>query len=54
MAFYEMASLGYLYGDTYPDLVKKVKTSEIASAAKKYLDPGRFTLVAVGKVEDKK
>jgi predicted Zn-dependent peptidase len=54
MAFYEMAGLGYLYGDTYPDMVKKVKTSEIAKAAKKYLDPERFTLVAVGKVEDKK
>ncbi|MDP3024146.1 MAG: pitrilysin family protein [candidate division Zixibacteria bacterium] len=54
MAFYEMAGLGYLYGDTYPDLVKKVKTSEIASAAKKYLDPDKFTQVAVGKIEDKK
>ena len=54
MAFYETAGLGYLYGDTYPDLVKKVKTSEIASAAKKYLDPERFTLVAVGKAEYKK
>ncbi|HVP36695.1 MAG TPA: pitrilysin family protein [Terriglobales bacterium] len=54
MAFYEMAGLGYLFGDTYPALVKKVKTSEITSAAKKYLNPEKFTLVAVGKVEEKK
>ena len=54
IAFYEMAGLGYLYGDTYPDLVKKVKTSEVANAAKKYLDPEKFTLVAVGKTEEKK
>ncbi len=54
MAFYEMAGLGYLYGDAYPDLVKKVKASEIANAAKKYLDPNKFTLVAVGKTEEKR
>jgi zinc protease len=54
MAFYEMAGLGYLYGDGYPTLVKKVKTSEVISVARKYLDPEKFVLVAVGKVEKKK
>jgi len=54
MAFYEMAGLGYMYPENYPDLVKQVKTEEIMNAAKKYLDPKKFTLVAVGKTEKKK
>ncbi|HEX9911909.1 MAG TPA: pitrilysin family protein [candidate division Zixibacteria bacterium] len=51
MAFYELSGLGYLYGEQYPDLVSKVKAFEIMKMAKKYLDPEKFTLVAVGKVE---
>ncbi|MCJ7507425.1 MAG: insulinase family protein, partial [candidate division Zixibacteria bacterium] len=51
MAFYETAGLGYLYGETYPALVKKVKTSEVMSVAKKYLDPEKLVLVTVGKIE---
>jgi zinc protease len=53
MAFYELSGLGYLYGENYPELVNKVKTSEIMKMAKKYLDPEKFTLVAVGKLEKK-
>lgn len=51
MAFYELSGLGYLYGEQYPDQVSKVKTIELVKVAKKYLDPEKFTLVAVGKVE---
>jgi zinc protease len=51
MAFYELSGLGYLYGEQYPDLVSKVKSEELMQAAKKYLDPEKFTLVAVGKVK---
>ncbi len=53
MAFYELSGLGYLYGENYPELVNKVKAFEIMKMAKKYLDPEKFTLVAVGKLEKK-
>jgi zinc protease len=39
------------YWDKYPDRVMAVTQAEVQAAAKKYLDPGRLQIVAVGTAE---
>jgi len=51
--FYQMAGLGYEFVNNYSSLVNKVTKGEVSRVAKKYLDPEKYTLVVVGKVEAK-
>ena len=48
LCYYEMVGLGYEFADRYPEMLRKVGTAEVNAAARKYLDPSRYTRVAVG------
>jgi zinc protease len=53
LAFYQMAGLGYEFINNYSSLVDKMTKGEVSKVARKYLDPEKYTLVVVGKVEVK-
>ncbi len=51
LAYYEASGLGYEFADRYPERIRKVTAEQLAAAARKYFEPGRYTRVAVGKEE---
>ena len=48
LCYYELAGLGYEFADRYPVMLRSVGAAEVNAAARKYLDPSRYTRVAVG------
>jgi len=51
LSFYELSGLGYEFAERYPEMLRKVTPEQVTAAARKYLAPGRYTRVAVGKEE---
>jgi zinc protease len=51
MAFYELAGVGYDYPDRIADAAAEVTPERVNRAARKYLDPDRFTMVVVGRID---
>ncbi|HKQ19458.1 MAG TPA: pitrilysin family protein, partial [Candidatus Eisenbacteria bacterium] len=49
LALYEVSGLGFEYADKYPELVRAVTPAQVSDVMKKYLNPGTYTRVAVGK-----
>jgi zinc protease len=49
LAYYESSGLGYEFADRYPEMIRKVTAEQVAAAARKYFDSGRYTRFAVGK-----
>lgn len=52
MAFYEMAGLGYDFPDRIGELIDPVTIEQVDRAARKYLDPEKYTMVVVGEVPE--
>ena len=53
LGFYEAAGFGWQYSEKYPELLRAVTPAQASAAMKKYLDPGTYTRVAVGKEPEK-
>jgi zinc protease len=53
LSFYEAAGFGWQYSEKYPELIRAVTPAQVSAAMKKYLDPGTYTRVAVGKEPEK-
>jgi zinc protease len=53
LAFYEATGFGWEYSEKYPELIRTVTPAQVSAAMKKYLDPGTYTRVAVGKEPEK-
>jgi zinc protease len=49
LAYFETAGLGYEFADRYPEMMRKVTSSQVSAVAKKYFNPDTWTRVAVGK-----
>ncbi len=49
LSYYEASGLGYEFADRYPELIREATADQVAVAARKYFDSGRYTRVAVGK-----
>lgn len=49
----ETYNLGFDYVQRYPALIRTVTVDDIRRVTKQYLDPGRYTLVVVGPVNEK-
>ncbi len=49
LSYYESSGLGYEFADRYPEMIRNVTADQVAAAARKYFDSGRYTRVAVGK-----
>ena len=52
-AYYETTGQGYGWATTYPERLKKLKAGEVQAALRKYLHPGTYTRVAIGKQPEK-
>ena len=53
LAFFEAAGVGWEYSEEYPALLRAVTPAQASAAMRKYLDPGTYTRVAVGKEPEK-
>jgi zinc protease len=51
LSYYEASGMGYEFAERYPELIRKATPEQVTAAARKYLEPGRYTRVAVGKEE---
>jgi len=49
LGLYESSGLGFGYSEKYPELVRAVTPAQVSDVMKKYLNPGTYTRVAVGK-----
>ncbi len=49
LAQYEATGLGYEFARTYPQKLRALKAADVQAALRKYLNPGTFTRVAIGK-----
>ena len=52
LAFYQMVGKGYGFIEDYPEEVLQVTKERAGEVARRYLDPDKYTLVVVGKVEE--
>ena len=53
LGFYEATGFGWQYSEKYPELLRAVTPAQVSAAMKKYLNPGTYTRVAVGKEPEK-
>ncbi len=51
LAWYEMSGLGLESYRTFPDQIRTVTAEQASAAARRYIVPGRFVRVAVGKAQ---
>lgn len=53
LAFYEVTGLGYDYARVYPEKLRSLDAADVQAALRKYLQPGAWTRVAIGKEPSK-